>query len=167
MMNEVIKNHYEENYDLLVKRMARRLDSVEDGEDVVQEAFTRAIQYYKSWAGNRFENWFNVILSNTYKRFISEKKMGGLSKPLEDSLEEIEPIIVNYLDSIASSELEALINKKGGRDRDILMLNIFYGYSWAEIAAILCISKKAIDGVVYRFHLELKGVSKDEKGGAV
>jgi RNA polymerase sigma factor (sigma-70 family) len=167
MMNEVIKNHYEENYDLLVKRMARRLDSVEDGEDVVQEAFTRAIQYYKSWAGNRFENWFNVILSNTYKRFISEKKMGGLSKPLEDSLEEIEPIIVNYLDSIASSELEALINKKGGRDRDILMLNIFYGYSWAEIAAILCISKKAIDGVVYRFNLELKGLSKDEKGGAV
>lgn len=166
-MNDIIKNHYKENYDLLVKRMARRLDSVEDGEDVVQEAFTRAIQYYKSWTGNRFENWFNVILSNTYKRFVSERRMGGLSKPLDDSLEEIEPITVDYLDTIASSELKALINKRGSRDKDILMLNIFYGYSWSEIAAILCISKKAIDGVVYRFNLELKGLSKNEEGSAV
>lgn len=163
-MNDVIKNHYEENYDLLVKRMARRLGSVEDGEDVVQEAFTRAVQYYKSWTGKRFENWFNVILSNTYKRFLNEKKMGGLSKPLEDSLEEIEPVIVNYLDSIATSELKAMVENKVGRDRDILMLSMFYGYSWAEIAALLSISKRAIDGVIYRFNLELKSLNKNEKG---
>lgn len=162
-MNDVIKNHYEENYDLLVKRMARRLGSVEDGEDVVQEAFTRAVQYYKSWTGKRFENWFNVILSNTYKRFLNEKKMGGLSKPLEDSLEEIEPVIVNYLDSIATSELKAMVENKVGRDRDILMLSMFYGYSWAEIAALLSISKRAIDGVIYRFNLELKSSNKNEK----
>lgn len=162
-MNDVIKNHYEENYDLLVKRMARRLGSVEDGEDVVQEAFTRAVQYYKSWTGKRFENWFNVILSNTYKRFLNEKKMGGLSKPLEDSLEEIEPVIVNYLDSIATSELKAMVESKVGRDRDILMLSMFYGYSWAEIAALLSISKRAVDGVLYRFNLELKNLNKNEK----
>lgn len=161
-MNDIIKKHYEENYDILVKRMGKRLDCVEDGEDVVQEAFTRALQYYKTWTGDRFENWFNVILSNVYKRFVTERRMGGLSKPLDDSLDELEPIIIDHFKALSKAEIKKFIGTKQGEDKDILTLNLIFGYSVSEISQLLGIKTKRATNILYQTTLEIKERYRNE-----
>lgn len=167
-MNEVVNSHYRENYSLLVKRMYRRLNSLEDAEDVVQEAFTRALQYYPSYDSKkckRFENWFNVVLSNVYKKFVNEKRLAGLSKSLEDATDELEPVIVDHFRCITKKEIKRLMGDKPNDVREILSLHLMYGYAPSEISLLVSSNTRRVNNVLYNFSQELKELYPRERGG--
>lgn len=64
-MREIIEQFYIDNHELYVKRLSRQAGSPSNAEDVVQEAFLRALQYADSYTereGQNMEKWFNSIL---------------------------------------------------------------------------------------------------------
>lgn len=166
-MNELIQLYYQENYKPLVKKMYSRFGSVEDAEDIVQEAFSRAIKYYPSFDPEKckqFENWFNSILKNVAKKFMNDKKLGGLSKPLDDATDEIEPVIVDYLRSVTSKELYKFIKDRSEEDRHILRLNIIYGYTPSEIEILTPYTNRKIRDTLYKFSVDMQELYPNDRG---
>lgn len=162
IVNEEINKYYRENYDLLVKRMKNKLSSQQDAEDVVQEAFTRALQYYESFNPrvSPLDVWFNRILTNCFKRFSTERRLGGLTKNLEDSLDQIEPTLENFISKMTSREVIKLILLKPDDQKEILSLNITFGYKPEEISILTGKSSGYIKKSLNKFLNEMKEVYK-------
>ena len=61
---DIIEEFYKENFDKLVVQLSRRAGSLENAEDIVQEAFLRALTYKDAYNPklNQFSTWFNGIL---------------------------------------------------------------------------------------------------------
>lgn len=80
-MREAIEEFYRENCDLYVRRLSRQAGSYSNAEDVVQEAFLRALQYSDSYTisdNNNLEKWFNSILRRAlvdFKRIETKQGM--------------------------------------------------------------------------------------------
>jgi RNA polymerase sigma-70 factor (ECF subfamily) len=142
-MNTIIDEYYRENYEQLIKRLSYRLGSPENAEDAVQEAFTRAVKYYKSCTSD-FDRWFKVIMSNVVKDFQKEIRLAGLTKSIEDSYEELDPIVTDHIRACFRSHMEKLSDSKRSFDKEILRLNILFGYNRKEIAQILGISDRTV-----------------------
>jgi len=66
---KVIEDYYRKNFKRLVNISRGRAGSYHNAEDVVQEAFTRALKYHKSYnpAMTAFDAWFSRILDNSLR----------------------------------------------------------------------------------------------------
>jgi RNA polymerase sigma-70 factor (ECF subfamily) len=153
-MNETIDKYYRENYDLLVKRVKNRAGSPENAEDVVQEAFSRAIKYFNSCSSN-FDRWFSVILSNTLKDYQKELRLGGLTKNIDDAINELEPIIPNHIKDHFRAHMDQLANAKTSCSKEVIKLHILYGYTSKEIAEILGLSNGYVKNNISLFTKEV------------
>ena len=72
---DIIEQHYRENFDRLSKQWGRRFDNPTIGQDVVQEAYLRAIKYFHTYdQSQKFDNWFGRILHNAYKDTRNEEQ---------------------------------------------------------------------------------------------
>lgn len=71
----MIQEHYKKNYEKQVKHVRRIIQKKCDAEDIVQDAYVKAISIIHKFDPNRgkFESWFWMILVNTlsvyYKNF--------------------------------------------------------------------------------------------------
>jgi RNA polymerase sigma factor (sigma-70 family) len=87
----ILKEYYALEYDNLAKKIGRRVFDAQDIDDVLQEAFTKALEYLDSFKGDRpFPNWFGVILQNTVKDYRTEflNNKAGLSHNDAEELDE-------------------------------------------------------------------------------
>lgn len=102
-------------------------------EDVVQEAYARAIQYYGSYDSSRGElmPWFNRILFNAL-RDIQREYNNRPPDNIEDfSVEDVlEPA---KIPSSLVDQIEAVVNEKHQR---VLYLFFILGYSSREVSEI-------------------------------
>lgn len=142
-MNETVNTYYRENYDKLVKKIKSRVDRPEDAEDVVQEAFGRALKYFNSCSSD-FDRWFKVILSNSLKDYQRESKLGGITKNIDDVMDELEVIIPNHIKDHFRNHMDDLSRGKSSYDREIMRLHILFGYNHKEISQILGITTKTV-----------------------
>lgn len=131
-----IELYYRANYDQLVKRMTWATGSPMDAEDVVQDAFEKALKYYKS-KNQDFERWFSVILSNCFKTHKSKERLGGTSKPIEEHEDEIEPVYHTAIEEITRQEIRDLANSKPEKQREVLRLTFDFGYKPSEIVTLI------------------------------
>lgn len=95
--NKIIETHYRKNYKTLVKRMTNRVPhhSHALAEELVQEAYVRALQYYKTYDTNRpFERWFSLILNNAASDQLKYEN-GTSALSLNDDEVDLEPFILN------------------------------------------------------------------------
>jgi RNA polymerase sigma factor (sigma-70 family) len=65
--NKMFDEHYRINFETLVKKIRSFAGSHHAAEDVVQEAYTRAIRSYDDERVLEFNPWFNTILANSLK----------------------------------------------------------------------------------------------------
>lgn len=119
-------------------------------EDVVQEAYTRAISYYSSYDSNRgsLTPWFNRILFNALRDIQREYKAVAQHSVKEEF--SIEDVITSadQLDSIVSN-IEEVVNEKHQR---VLYLFYVLGYNSREIAEIEDdITQSNVTTIVARF----------------
>lgn len=156
-MNEVICNYYKENYDLLVKRVKSRAGSAENAEDVVQEAFTRALKYYGSCSID-FDRWFSVILSNTLKSYQKDLRLAGLTKNIDDAIDELEPVIPDHVKELFRDHMDRLSLLKPSFNKEIIRLNILFGYTPSEIAEVLGLTRKTVSNNLSLFTKEVKEI---------
>lgn len=126
---------YEAKYDDLVRIYKGRAGE-NDVEDVVQEAFYRALHYKDSF-NNTFislENWLTSIMNNCLRDMLREKRDGAA---MHDS--EHDPEIEDRCPSDVELEEQILkdIESKSGNTRQILWLYFVMGHKTEEIHKIL------------------------------
>ena len=146
---EVLEQYYTENFDSLVKGAGRPFDTPQDGEDVVQEAFARALQYLPQFNPDKgnFEQWLRRIIQNTQRDFLKDKRLKGLSN---SAVEDI-GVHVSLDDKLMCNELGHKIAKKKQPARDVLKLYYFLGYQRGDISKALGMGYSAVDRTIERF----------------
>lgn len=133
-----IETYYRANYDLLVKRLSRIVGGVMAAEDVVQNAFENACKYYAARGEvYNFERWFSIILANCLKRHHADVRNQGVTKSIEESEDEIEPIIADDVRPILKEEIKRLAQGKTGTRKEVLRLTFEFGYKPSEIVTIV------------------------------
>lgn len=155
-MHKLIENHYRENFGKLVKIFANRAGGAYNSEDVVQEAFERAIRYQNSFDPERqeFGGWFNGIINNSLREFkIAERRL-GMGVEYNEDMDDVIPLMEWEEDLIENVKED--IAKKPEAVRQALYLYIFQQYKPREIAQIVDMSNAYIRTSVKEFKQEMR-----------
>ncbi len=149
-----VELHYRENFKTLVKRISYRSKTVWNAEDIVQEAYLRALKYSGSYLeGSTFNNWFSRILSNTLKDFMrAERDYAGM-----DEVEEEDELVED--DSLPNNirlSLRKAIHDLPQDEKEIIELNLVYGYDLRQIVQIVDVKYSRVHQVIQKFKKELK-----------
>jgi RNA polymerase sigma factor (sigma-70 family) len=154
----VLYNYYEDKFEELCKIMGSRFVNPTDGEDVVQEAFCRAIKYWGSYNPNyEIGQWFHRILTNCLFKAKNDERMSGMSNTSD---KEKDLINVEFLDVIMEfsdvGQVNKMIQGKVGSQKEILELYYLKHYKPSEISQILNLNCGVIRTTVWRFKEEFK-----------
>lgn len=155
--NNIITEHYKKNYRSLVKKMTFRAGTEWDAEDIVQEAYVRALKYYRTFDGENFGKWFSTIINNTLRDHKNNEK-GIVTHTFDEELEE--GINCNHYTERVIAEVREMINKRQPEQREVLNLYFTHGYLAKEIPEFTDYSYKAAHQIIQRFRNELKELYK-------
>lgn len=155
-MNKEIEEHYIKNRRMLVKRLTFKTGSVQDAEDVVQEAYCRALKYIASFdQAASFENWFTRILRNSVKEWERLK----FNQPQTESFDEeqVEPIPDTSMKKRMLQSIGEAVNKeKNEFTKEILKLYYLQGFKLTEIVQITNTNYTAVNNMVHKFKRAIK-----------
>ena len=131
------------------------------GEDVVQEAFCRAVRFYEGFDPKRgkLSSWFNTILFNSLRDVQKEIRMQPTrdcyTLSSEDVFKEVEITSLPEVQNLIKKEINLQTNEKHKR---ILELFFFQGYTSTEISQVEeKVSVSNVTTVVNRFRISLLG----------
>lgn len=134
---------YSMTYDRLIQSMTGVLGSKAAAEDCVQEAFTRAWRRWADWRPDRpVEVWLHRITLNVARE---QLRRGRVRLRVDALLRHAQP--VHSDEPAVSAELRdamRLLSRLSTRDRAIVMLRHFHGYSTEEISRSVGISDRAV-----------------------
>jgi len=126
-----LNEYYIKQYDRLVKRVSYRAGGIPNAEDVVQEAFTRALTYIDAYdpAQKPFAAWFNTILNNALKDFKRAERNAGttVDEPV------IEDLDAEIYKSEVVEELLSEIDQMKEQSKEILKQFVVLGYTAKEV----------------------------------
>lgn len=151
----MIKQYYKDNFDHHVKRIYARNKDIMAAEDVVQDAFERAMKFFHTFDQTKdFGGWFNTILNNAYKDAVKDKRMQGMVVEFDENLNEPVPLPDLKEESLLQKRLEKLPNTQ----RQICHLYFNCGLQPREIAQIVESSPRTCAKVVSLFKTQIRGV---------
>lgn len=162
-MYKQIEQFYRDNYSTLVKRLNRRAGGVENAEDVLQEAFLRALKYCDSFNPERQEigAWFNTIMNNTLVVHQRAVMLDGMSTSYDEELHE-ECYECDAESKLLIGEIIERIEDKDERHRNILHLFFVCGYKIREVQQVVGGGYKGIQMLIHRFKLTMIEEYSDE-----
>lgn len=151
-----IEDHYREHRERLVSFCNKFLNNMDRAEDVVQEAYTRALTYWESVPDepDEFVPWFQGILNNCIREDWKKEKAKGMSV-LDENVDEI-PIKSAAIPTIILKAVEDRIASKEDRVAKILSMHFIEGYTAKEIGEMVKDTPNAIRVMVHRFREEIK-----------
>lgn len=152
---ESLGEYYEKSYDTLVKRVSGKAGGPYNAEDVVQEAFSRALKYKGTFDKDRpMDNWFSRILQNSLKDFLQEQRNYGMNMVSEE-VDAPSPISPEN-GELCSHVREHIKKFIPENEKEILTLYYLKGYSLQDVARITDEKYRRVNYVVYKFDEELK-----------
>lgn len=148
-----LETFYAENFGQLVKRTASRCGSPFDAEDIVQTAFEKALKYGATYTeGTHLDRWFSVILNNTLRDHQSAIRLGPVTKPLEEHLDDIEPIIPNDILPVVREDIWRMAKQEGEPNATVLRLHLGFGFTCGEINDLVeGLTYRKINGIIWNF----------------
>lgn len=149
----IVTLHYKENYRKLIKKMTFRAGTEWDAEDVVHEAYARALRYIDSFDGRDFNRWFTTILNNCLREHKNNEK--GLTHQSFDEDDVDGTPCTHYPDRVIQ-EIYDLIDTKSVAQIEVLSLHFKQGYSARDISKITDHPYKATHQIILRFRNELR-----------
>ena len=163
--DKMVEDHYRKFNNKLVKMLTKKAGNRQNAEDTVQEAYTRALTYIKSYDGKSdFGAWFNTILVNALSDNKVEVRNNGQTG--DRCVESIEDHIKgNVLDKIQNDEILTAIKAKTDSVKKILTLYFFHQYKPREIALVVPQTGYNIRKIVQRFKEEM--ASEHNETGSV
>lgn len=150
---EQLEQHYKENRVKLLKRLTFRAGTEWDAEDILHDAYERAIKYASSFDGREFGPWFNTIINNALK----EHKNASKGHHIQFDEEEEEGTPCSQYSEQAIREIYQLIKTKAPVQQEILNLHLKQEYSAIDISRITDYTYSNCHQVIRRFREELKG----------
>ena len=152
---QLIEQHYKDNHNRFIKRMTFRAGTEWDAQDIVQDAYERALRYYKSFDGTNFDKWFSTILNNSLKDFKSKEK-GFATSEFDEEFDDGTPCL--HYPSRMVVEITDLISTKSVVQMEILTLWMKDEYSAKDISMVTPHSHSNCKLVIKRFKDELRGL---------
>lgn len=151
---EHIEKHYTENVSRLMKQYVRFTGSKESAEDVVQEAYTRALKYYDSYDPEvKFGQWFSRILKNSLHAFKNTEK-GHSTEELDEEL--VEGVEGGAYSKVLLDQIKQAIGQQPPEVREVLRLYFIHGYSPRSIVKIVEMGYRHISKYIYQFKKEIR-----------
>lgn len=158
LTNTIIEKFYRENYKKLCKQARFRARDTAGViyEEVVQEAFCRALKYKDKYDGSKtLDAWFNTILNNAAKDLGAKERLSGMSVEVEEDHISISEDYLDYdllLDDIRS-RIDALDNAE---HRNILYMYFIKDMTPKEISELSEESLAKCKMVISRFKKTLR-----------
>lgn len=151
---KILEEHYKKNFDRLVKRYTFWAGSVQNAEDVVQTAYTRAIQYYDSYDEKQdFGKWFNRILTNSLKM---QKQIDRGQFHDEFDEEQVDGVSdYHYLGQLRREVVQE-INSYEDNHREVLSLFFVNGYSPRSIVKVTDQKFHNVKTIIDRFKRKIR-----------
>ncbi|MDD5369639.1 MAG: sigma-70 family RNA polymerase sigma factor [Anaerolineaceae bacterium] len=144
----------------------------QDAEDMVQEAFLRAYQYFTGFQGASSRAWLLTIVRNTCYTWLRQNRSQGRLVELEDELqdddtESIHPETVNQMRANRQVVRKAL-EQLPAEFRELIVLRELEEMSYKEIAGVAGIPIGTVMSRLARARQQLKRclVSMDAKEGS-
>lgn len=158
MRNEIVEEHYRKNYKQLVNHMVNRVPNKSHAlaEEVVQEAYCRALKYYEGFNPELkpFSTWFNRILNNACSACLQEE--GGNLPSLDDDEIDLEPYRIME-DVDVPFELVIMIQESMKKQKPEVyeVLNMFFnlGMKTREIAECVEFNHGNVRQIIRRFRI--------------
>jgi RNA polymerase sigma factor (sigma-70 family) len=149
--NSTITEHYEKHGNRIKK--ALNFSCGDGAEDVLHDAYERALKYSSSFNGEHFEKWFNTIIRNAIRDYKNAER--GKTDPSEfDEYDHVGATCSGLSDKIWR-ELFILIDAKSPEHAEVLHLYFSSGYSYKDIASVTKNSYFNAYRIVSRFKEEL------------
>ncbi len=150
-------------YDVLVRRYLRPAMAlawqytrrVEDAEDVVQDAFHRAVRALADYDDRRpFSAWFYTIVRNVARTSISKDGRRAALAPL--TLLEDEPPAPPAVDPLVAADIERAIEALAPMQQSCVRLCDVEGFTSVEAARMLDIGEGTVRTHLYRARQQLR-----------
>lgn len=154
---------YETSSDMYIKRMYYRTKNILDAEDIVQDAFERALRYYDSYSSRGDGNltaWFETVLTNAQNDHMRNQRRLGMTTEYDEELDT--PVEMDEWGEDMIKRVKALLVTKNPEVRSVLQLYFFSEYKPREIGNVVELSPANIRKIIERFKKELReGYEKD------
>ena len=126
-------------------------ETLEDAEDIVQEAFRRTLKALDRFdTAQSFKSWFFTILRNV-ARTKASAHTGGLLQALEETVPDLQP---SPLEQVERLELQARVDveleKMSGMQKACFRLCVLEGFTSVEVGEALGLADATIRTHVYR-----------------
>lgn len=151
--NEIIELHYKKNFSTLVKKFYRAAGSTHGAEDIVHDAYERALKYYSEDHIKDFDPWFSVVLRNSLRDFKRAER--GYSEDVEVDEYDHVGAYCSGLSDKHWREIIQLINRKSEAHKEVLTLYFLKGFSYKDISKITRNTYFNAYKIVSRFKEEL------------
>lgn len=150
-----LRHFFAEEYDRLVKKANARVRHFDDAEDIVMDAFRKAVEYWNSYDPSHKEigAWFNTILNNSIKTYQREKFIQHVEiDDVEDDTQELS----DEGKELYSKVIDSMYDKGDDNRRQILYLFYVLGYSYKEIDQIQDTSMRNIRYYIEDFRMNMR-----------
>lgn len=150
-MNNLIEQHYVDNYERLVKRSTYRVPhrSKALAEECVQEAYVRAIKYFPTFDEKRdsFEKWFEGILRNAINDCRAIEKDRGVTHELIDE----DGVDLTPTKREKYTAIGLIKSIKDSKYKLVLSLFLLYGFQSAQISEYTGLTHSNVRQIIYKY----------------
>jgi RNA polymerase sigma-70 factor, ECF subfamily len=139
-----------------------------DAEDVVQDAYLRAYQYFDTFRGATFRAWLLAIVRNVFLTWAKEnrsRRLAFVADMAAGETAEIEETMwgspppdpeCQFLESIESDTLARLMEELPDEYREVLLLREVEELSYKEIASVISVPIGTVMSRLSRARLTLR-----------
>lgn len=154
-MNEVLGRFYVDNRDNLLRRLSYGAGTQWNAEDVLQEAFVRALTYWDTFDPDNKElgAWFSTILKNSLRDFKRDEWLFGMGEEFDEEQYDPQEMPIGEVELV--KKIYEMVDGKTDNHQEILLLYFDKHYSPKDIANVTTEKVKTIKQVVWRFKTEV------------
>lgn len=150
----LIEQHYIKNRPKFVKWLTFRAGSPEAAEDIIQEAYYRALKYCKSYRpDDAFNGWFGRIVGRCLIDYKNEENGHAEDEFVEEQAEGT--ACPHYTDHVMRDVME-LISTKSLVQQEVLGMYFGMEYTAKDISKITEYSYAMCHKIISRFREELR-----------
>ncbi|MNQ77618.1 RNA polymerase sigma factor [compost metagenome] len=155
-MNEVLERYYRDERENLLRRLNFGAGTPENAEDVLQEAFVRALTYWDTFDPKNKElgAWFSTILKNSLRDFKRAEWLFGMGEEFDEEL--YDPQEMEIPEDELIRQIYELVDGKEDGQREVLLLYFEKHYKFKDIQNITGYKYNTIHSIVRRFKVEVK-----------